>query len=67
MVRPAQSEEDGRMLSSDESNSSSLQRAILLMEEALGILDRLGLKLPAARLAGALDSTLKARSAIGNQ
>jgi hypothetical protein len=53
------------MPSPNDSRSSSLQRAIALMEEALGILDTLGLKLPAARLAGALESALKAQPETG--
>ena len=36
-------------------DSSSLQRAIILMQEALGILDTLELNIAAAKLAGALD------------
>jgi hypothetical protein len=50
------------MTSSTDSASTDLQRAIALMEEALGILDALGLALVAARLAGAVDVALKAQA-----
>lgn len=53
------------MASTDDSDSSSLQRAIALMKEALGILDTLGLTVVAAKLAGALDLALKKQSGDG--
>lgn len=46
----------------DDAQSSSLLRAIALLEEALGILDRLGLAIAAAKLDEALDSTRKAQA-----
>lgn len=49
------------MTSSNNSKISRIQRAIALMEEALGILDTLGLTLAAAKLALALDSAHKAQ------
>lgn len=49
----------------DNSDSSGLQRAIALMEEALGILDTLGLTIAAAKLAGVLEFTLRAQSHNG--
>lgn len=49
------------MPSPDDSDSAGLQRAVALMEEALGILDTLGLKIAAAKLAGVLEFTLKAQ------
>ena len=55
------------MASSNNSKSSRIQRAIALMEEALGILDTLGLTLTAAKLALALDSAHKAQIANGGQ
>lgn len=45
----------------DNSDSSGLQRAIALIEEALGILDMLGLTLAAVKLAEARDFALKAQ------
>jgi hypothetical protein len=52
----------GPMPLPEDPKSQDLQGAIVLMEEALGILDALGLALVAARLAGAIDVALKAQA-----
>jgi hypothetical protein len=53
------------MTSPADSGSPELQRAIALLEEALGILDTLGLNLAAAKLAGILDMALKEQPGNG--
>lgn len=55
-------EECNSMPSPDDPDSPTLQRAIVLMQEALGILDTLELNVAAAKLAGALDVAREEKS-----
>lgn len=55
------------MPSPNDNQVPSLERAIVLIEEALAILDGLGLSLVAAHLSRALDSARQAQSDPGGR